>query len=86
LEVLELPLKGFQNLGLPKPKNPTNHIGDEVYHEKWNAKTKNTLLRGLCKDIFSLVCNDKGANTLCFDICALPYSKEEIKFFRNASS
>lgn len=83
MEVLEPPLKGFQNLGLPKPKNPTNHIGDEVYHEKWNAKTKNTLPRGLCK---CLVCNDKDANALWFDICALPYSKEEIKFFRNASS
>jgi len=33
--------------GLPKPKDPANLVGDEVHYEKYNAKAKNTIFRGL---------------------------------------
>jgi hypothetical protein len=45
--------------------------GDEVNYEKWNAKAKNTLFRGLCKDVFNRVRNHKNAHALWSDICAL---------------
>jgi hypothetical protein len=35
----------------PKPRDPTNLVGEEFNYEKWNAKAKNTLFRGLCKDV-----------------------------------
>ena len=45
--------------------------GDEVNYEKWNAKTRNTIFRGLCKDMFNRVRNHKDAHALWSDICAL---------------
>jgi hypothetical protein len=35
----------------PEPRDPTNLVGDEFNYEKWNAKAKNTLFRGLCKGV-----------------------------------
>ena len=66
LEFLEPPHKASQ-----KPKDPTNLQGDEVNYEKWNAKARNTLFRGLCKDVFNRVWNHKDAHALWLNICAL---------------
>ena len=57
--------------GFSKPKDPANLQGDEVNYEKWNAKARNTLFRGLCKDIFNRVRNHKDAHSLWSDICVL---------------
>jgi hypothetical protein len=35
--------------GFTKPKDPANLIDDEVHYEKWNAKARNALFRGLCR-------------------------------------
>ena len=45
--------------------------GDEVNYKKWNAKARNTIFRGLCKDVFNRVRNHKDAHALWSDICAL---------------
>ena len=66
VEVLRAAIQGF-----PKPKDPANLQGDEVHYEKWNAKTRNTLFRGLYKDIFNRVRNHKDAHALRSDICVL---------------
>jgi hypothetical protein len=50
--------------GLPKPKDPTNLVSYEVHNEKQNAKVKNILFRGLCKDVFNHVWNHKGTHAL----------------------
>ena len=57
--------------GFPKPRDATNLQDDEVNYEKWNAKARNTIFRGLCKDVFNLVRNHKDAHALWSDICAL---------------
>ena len=41
--------------GFPKPKDPANLVGDEENYEKWNAKARNTLFRGLCMGVL-IVC------------------------------
>ena len=40
-------------------------------YEKWNAKARNTIFRGLCKDVFNRVRNHKDAHALWLDVCAL---------------
>ena len=40
-------------------------------YEKWNAKARNTIFRGLCKDVFNRVRNHKDAYALWLDVCAL---------------
>jgi hypothetical protein len=57
--------------GIPKPRDPINLVGEEFNYEKWNAKAKNTLFRGLCKDVFNRVRNHRNAHDLWMDICAL---------------
>jgi hypothetical protein len=57
--------------GFPEPRDPTNLVGDEYNYEKWNAKAKNTLFRGLYKDVFNRVRNHRNAHDLWLDICAL---------------
>jgi hypothetical protein len=57
--------------GFLEPRDATNLIGDEYNYEKWNAKVKNTIFRGLCKDVFNRVRNHKNAHDLWLDICAL---------------
>ena len=54
-----------------KGSRPANLVGEEFNYEKWNAKAKNTLFRGLCKDVFNRVRNHKNAHDLWMDICAL---------------
>jgi hypothetical protein len=51
--------------GFPEPRDPTNLVGEEFNYEKWNAKAKNTLFRGLCKDVFNRVRNHRNAHDLC---------------------
>jgi hypothetical protein len=48
--------------GIPEPRDPTNLVGDEYNYEKWNAKAKHTLFRGLCKDVYNRVRNHKNAH------------------------
>ena len=52
LEALDVGVLRAASQDFPKPKDPTNPQGDEVNYEKWNAKARNTLFRGLCKDVF----------------------------------
>ena len=40
-------------------------------YEKWNAKARNTIFRGFCKDVFNHVRNHKDAHALWSDIYAL---------------
>jgi hypothetical protein len=55
LEAIDIVIFRATTQELPKPKNPTNLIGDEIYYEKWNSKAKNTLFGGICKLIFNRV-------------------------------
>jgi hypothetical protein len=55
----------------PEPRDLTNLVGEEFSYEKWNAKGKNTLFRGLCKDVFNRVRNPRNAHDLWMDICGL---------------
>jgi hypothetical protein len=66
-------LQGHQptTQGFLEPRDPTNLVGDEYNYEKWNAKAKNTLFRGLCKDVFNRVRNHRNAHDLWLDIYAL---------------
>ena len=55
LEALDVGILKSASQGFSKPRNATNLQGDEVNYEKWNAKTRNTIFRGLCKDVFNRV-------------------------------
>jgi hypothetical protein len=57
--------------GLPKVKDSANPVGDEKKYDRWNAKAKNALYRGLSKDIFNRVRNAKYAHKLWTNLCAL---------------
>ena len=71
LEALDVGILRAASQGFPKPKDPINLQGDEVHYEKWNAKARNTLFRGLCMDVFNRVQNHKDTHALWSDICAL---------------
>ena len=71
LEAIDVGVLRAATQGFPKPKDPTNLVGDEANYEKWNAKAKNTLFRGLCKDVSNRIRNHKDSHTLWSDICAL---------------
>ena len=43
----------------------------EQENEKWNAKAKNHIFRGLCKEVFNRVRNHKTAHELWKELCAL---------------
>jgi hypothetical protein len=57
--------------GLPAIKDPANPSGDKEKYDRWNAKAKNALYRGLGKDIFNRVHNAKNAHELWKNLCAL---------------
>jgi hypothetical protein len=57
--------------GFSKIKDPANPSGDEEKYDRWNAKAKNALYRGLGKDIFNRVHNAKNAHELWENLCAL---------------
>ena len=67
LEALDVRVLRATSQGFPKPKDPANLQGDEVHYEK----CRNTLFRGLCKDVFNRVRNHKDAHSLWLDICVL---------------
>jgi hypothetical protein len=71
LEAIDIGVYKAATQGFPEPRDPTNLVGEEFNYEKWNAKTKNTLFRGLCKDVFNRVRNHRNAHDLWMDICAL---------------
>ena len=71
LEALDVGVLRATSQGFPTPRDPANHLGDEVHYEKWNVKTRNTLFRGLYKDVFNRVWNHKDAHSPWLDICAL---------------
>ena len=62
LETLDVGILRAASQGFPKPRDATNLQGDEVNYEKWNAKARNTIFRGLCKDVFNRVRNHKDAH------------------------
>jgi len=43
----------------------------EQENEKWNAKAKNHIFRGLCKEVFNRVRNHKTAHELWMKLCVL---------------
>ena len=71
LEALDVGILRAASQGFPKPQDATHLQGDEVNYEKWNAKARNTIFRGLCKDVFNQVRDHKDAHALWSDICAL---------------
>ena len=46
LEAIDIGVYKAATQGFPKPRDPTNLVGDEYNYEKWNAKAKTTLFRG----------------------------------------
>ena len=71
LEALDVGILRAASQGFPKPRDPTHFKGNEVNYKKWNAKAKNTIFRGICKDVFNHVWNHKDAHALWLDICVL---------------
>jgi hypothetical protein len=71
LEAIDVGVYRAVSQDFTKPKDPANLVGDEVHYEKWNAKARNAIFRGLCKDVFNRVWNHKDAHALWSDICAL---------------
>jgi len=57
--------------GFAPPAKDTANTPLEQENEKWNAKAKNHIFRGLCKEVFNLVRNHKDANELWTKLCAL---------------
>jgi hypothetical protein len=71
LEAIDVGCLRTATEGLPKVKDPANLVGDEKKYDRWNAKVKNALYRGLGKDIFNRVHNAKDAHELWENLCAL---------------
>jgi hypothetical protein len=83
LEAIDIGVYKAATQGFPEPRDPTNLVGEEFNFEKWNAKAKNTLFRGLCKDVFNRVRNHRNAHDLWMDICALhegTKSEREVRY------
>ena len=64
LEALDVRILRAASQGFLKPRDHAHLQGDEVNYEKWNAKVRNTIFRGLCKDVFNRVRNHKDAHAL----------------------
>jgi hypothetical protein len=71
LEAIDVGVYRAASQGFTKPKDLANLVDDEVHYEKWNAKARNTIFRGLCKDVYNRVQNHKDTHALWSDICAL---------------
>ena len=78
LEALDVGILRAASQGFPKPRDPTHLQGDEVNYEKWNAKARNTIFRGLCKDVFNRVRNHKDAHALWLDMRELRASVRNV--------
>jgi hypothetical protein len=66
LKSIKPPPKGSPNLEMLQTFLVMNSVMRKMEH-----KGKNTLFRGLCKDVFNRVRNHKNAHDLLLDICAL---------------
>ena len=52
----------------------------EQENKKWNAKAKNHIFRGLCKEVFNCVQNHKNAHELWIELCVFyEGSKSELE-------
>ena len=77
LEALDVRVLRATSQGFPTPRDAANLQGDEIHNEKWNAKARNTLFRGLCKDVFNRVRNHKDAHSLWSNIFCAPLRNQE---------
>ena len=82
LEALDVGILRAIYQGLPKPRDPTHLQVDEVNYEKWNAKARNTIFRGLCKDVFNRVRNHK--DTMHYGRIFVRFMRELRASMRNA--
>jgi hypothetical protein len=71
LEALDVGCLRAATDGLPTPKDPKNLVGEEEKYDRWNARARNALFRGLGKDVFNRVCNAKNTHELWTNLCAL---------------
>jgi hypothetical protein len=71
LEAIDVGCLRATTEGLSKVKDPANPVSDEEKYDQWNTKAKNTLYRGLGKDIFNRVRNAKDAHELWTNLCTL---------------
>jgi len=70
--------------GFTPPAEDTALTPLEQENEKWNAKAKNHIFIGLCKDVFNRVRNHKDAHELWTEVCALhegTKSEREERFY-----
>jgi hypothetical protein len=71
LEAIDVGCLRAATEGLSEVKDPANPVGVEEKYDRWNAKVRNALYRGLGKDIFNHVRNAKNAHELWKNLCAL---------------
>ena len=57
--------------GFTPPTKDAVLTPQEQENKKWNAKAKNQIFRGLCKEVFNRVRNHKTAHALWKELCAL---------------
>ena len=57
--------------GFPAVVDKDKPTTSELNYGKWNAKARNVLFRGLCKEVFNRVRTIKDAHKLWEEICAL---------------
>ena len=57
--------------GFPAVVDKDKPTMSEQNYEKWNAKARNVLFRGLCKEVFNRVRTIKEVHKLWEEICAL---------------
>jgi len=53
------------------PAKDTALTPQKQKNEKWNAKAKNHIFRGLCKEVLNRIRNHKTAHELWKELCAL---------------
>ena len=71
LEAIDTSLHTTAINGFPAIVDKNKPTLTELSYERWNAKARNILFRGLCKDVFNCVRNIKDAHKLWEEICAL---------------
>jgi len=57
--------------GLTPPAKDTALTPLEQENKKWNAKAKNHIFKGLCKEVFNRLRNHKATHELWTELCAL---------------
>jgi hypothetical protein len=71
LEAIDVGCLRAATEGLLEVKDPANPVGDKEKYDRWNAKARNALYRGLGQDIFNRVRNAKNTHELWENLCAL---------------